>query len=70
MLFNELKSRESHLKREDFQNIDKLLPQYFKDEYGWKDDNKLERENKCFSEQIYQELRTFQQELPLISLEM
>ena len=36
----------------------------------WKDNNKLERENKSFSEQINQELRTFQQELPLISLEM
>ena len=69
-LLEELISRESHLKREDFQNIDKLLPQYFKDEYGWKDGNKLERENKSFSEQINQELRTFQQELPLISLEM
>ena len=30
----------------------------------------MERENKSFSEQINQELRTFQQELPLISLEM
>ena len=36
-LLNELKSRESNLKAEDFQNIDKLLPQYFKDEYEWKD---------------------------------
>ena len=69
-LLEELKSRASHLKREDFQNIDKLLPQYFKDEYGWKDGKKLKRENKSFSEQINQELRTFQQELPLISLEM
>ena len=67
-LLNELKSRESHLKREDFQTIDKLLPQYFQNEYGWKD--KLRREDTSFSEQINQELRTFQQELPLISLEM
>ena len=69
-LLNELKSRESYLKAEDFQNIDKLLPQYFKDEYEWKDGDKLERGNKSLSEQISQELRTFQRELPLISLEM
>ena len=69
-LLNELKSRDSHLKREDFQTIDRLLPQYFQSEYGWKDGNKLRREDTSFSEQIYQELRTFQQELPLISLEM
>ena len=69
-LLNELKSRESNLKAEDFQNIDKLLPQYFKDEYEWKDADKLKRGNKSLSEQISQELRTFQRELPLISLEM
>ena len=69
-LLNELKSRDSHLKREDFQTIDRLLPQYFQSEYGWKDGNKLRREDTSFSEQINQELRTFQQELPLISLEM
>ena len=60
-LLNELKSRESNLKAEDFQNIDKLLPQYFKDEYGCKDDNEFERESReQFNEQINQEFLAFQ----------
>lgn len=68
-LLNELKSRKSRIKGEDFQKIDKLIPQYFKNEYGIQA-NGLQREKESFSDQINQELRTFQQELPLISLEM
>ena len=68
-LLNELKSRKSRIKGEDFQKIDRLIPQYFKNEYGIQADG-LQREKESFSDQINQELRTFQQELPLISLEM
>ena len=68
-LLNELNSRKSRIKGEDFQKIDRLIPQYFKNEYGIQA-NGLQREKESFSDQINQELRTFQQELPLISLEM
>ena len=68
-LLYELKSRESHLENEDFQKIDMLLPQYFKKEYGMQA-NGMQRQKESFSEQINQELRKFQGELPLISLEM
>ena len=68
-LLYELKSRKSHLENEDFQKIDMLLPQYFKKEYGMQADG-MQRQKKSFSEQINQELRKFQGELPLISLEM
>ena len=52
----------------DFQKIDNLLLQYFKSEYGRK--GVVKSKVKSFSKQITQELRTFQHELPLKTLEM
>ena len=67
LLLNKLKK---HLKGEDFVKIDKLLPQYFKNEsefnhYGWG------RTGEAVTDEIGQELRNFQrQAMPLISLEL
>ena len=68
-LLDELKSRKSHLEVEDFYKMDMILPQYFKKEYGKKADG-LHRQNESYSDQINQELRKFQQQLPFLSLEM
>ena len=54
---------------EDFYKMDMILPQYFKKEYGKKADG-LHRQNESYSDQINQELRKFQQQLPFLSLEM
>ena len=69
-LLNELKLRNLHLKSEDFQKIDRILPQYFKKEYEYGMQNGIEIQKQSFSEQIHQELRTLQRELPLLSMEM
>ena len=68
-LLDEVKSRKSHLEDEDFYKMDMILPQYFKKEYGKKADG-LHRQNESYSDQINQELRKFQQQLPFLSLEM
>ena len=69
-LLNELKLRNLRLKSEDFKKIERILPQYFKEEYeyGMQDGIRIQKES--FSKQIDQELRALQRELPLLSLEM
>ena len=69
-LLNELKLRNLHLKSEDFQKIDRILPQYFKKEYEYGMQNGIQIQKQSFSEKIHQELRTLQRELPLLSMEM
>ena len=69
-LLYELKLRNLHLKSEDFQKIERILPQYFKKEYEYGMQNGIEIQKQSFSEQIHQELRTLQRELPLLSMEM
>ena len=57
------------MKNEDLKKIDILLPQYFKEEYGIRADW-MQWKKESFSDQIREELPTFQQELPRIYLEM
>ena len=70
-LLNELKLRKSRLKIEDFEKIDRILPQYFEKEYEEEGlENGIWIKKRSFSEQIREELRALQRELPLLSLEM
>ena len=70
-LLNELKIRKSRLTIEDFEKIDRILPQYFEKEY---EEEGMEKgiwiKKGSFSERIREELRALQRELPLLSLEM
>ena len=69
-LLNELKLRKSHLKSEDFEKIDWILPQYFEKEYEYGMEKGIRIKKESFSAQIREELRALQRELPLLSLEM
>ena len=69
-LLNELKLRKSRLKIEDFEKIDRILPQYFKNEYEYGMRNGIQIQKYSFSAQIKQELYALQRELPMLSLEM
>ena len=69
-LLNELKLRKSHLKSEDFEKIDRILPQYFEKEYEYGMEKGIRIKKESFSAQIREELRALQCELPLLSLEM
>ena len=69
-LLNELKLRKSHLKSEDFEKIDRILPQYFEKEYEYGMEKGIRIKKESFSAQIREELRALQRELPLLSLEM
>ena len=65
-LLNELKIRKSRLTIEDFEKIDRILPQYFEKEYKY--ERGIKKVN--LSDQIREELQALQRELPLLSLEM
>ena len=69
-LLNKLKLRKSRLKIEDFEKIDRILPQYFEKEYEYGMQNGIRIKKESFSAQIGEELRALQRELPLLSLEM
>ena len=56
--------------REDFEKIDRILSQYFKNKYEYGMRNGIQIQKYSFSAQIKQELRVLQRELPLLSLEM
>ena len=58
------------MKIEDFEKIDRILPQYFEKEYEDVMDKGVWIKKESFSAQIRQELRALQHELPLLSLEM
>ena len=70
-LLNELKIRKSRLTIEDFEKIDRILPQYFEKEYkSERDKDGIWIKKGNLSDQIRKELRALQRELPLLSLEM
>ena len=69
-LLNELKLHKSRLKSENFEKIDIIYPQYFKNEYEFGLRNGIRIKKESFSGQIKQELSALQRELPLLSLEM
>ena len=70
-LLNELKIHKSRLTIEDFEKIDRILPQYFEKEYEEEGmENGIWIKKGSFSERIREELRALQRELPLLSLEM
>ena len=55
-LLNELKLHKSRLKSEDFEKIDRILPQYFKNEYEYGMQNTTQIPKESSSAQISQEL--------------
>ena len=71
-LLNELKIRKSRLTIEDFEKIDRILPQYFEKEYKYERDKDgiWMKYGWNLSDQIREELQALQRELPLLSLEM
>ena len=70
-LLNELKIRKSRLTIEDFEKIDRILPQYFETKYkSERDKDGIWIKKGNLSDQIRKELRALQRELPLLSLEM
>ena len=72
-LLNELKIRKSRLTIEDFEKIDRILPQYFEKEYKYERDKDgiwISDQRWNLSDQIREELQALQRELPLLSLEM
>ena len=69
-VLDELKLRKSRLKSEDFEKIDRILPQYFEKEYEYGMEKGIRIKKESFSAQIREELRALQRELPLLSLEM
>ena len=58
------------MKSEDFEKIDRILPQYFEKEYEYGMEKGIRIKKESFSAQIREELRALQCELPLLSLEM
>ena len=67
LLLNKLKK---HLKKEDFLKIDKLLPQYFKNESEF-NDHGWSRTGEAVRDELGRELRNLQRKaMPLISLEL
>ena len=58
---------------EDFEKIDRILPQYFEKEYKYERDKDgiwISDQRWNLSDQIREELQALQRELPLLSLEM
>ena len=69
-VLDELRLRKSRLESEDFEKIDRILPQYFEKEYEYGMEKGIRIKKESFSAQIREELRALQCELPLLSLEM